>query len=212
MSDVIYHLKSPATPGPNCNFELNDPAAGMVGSGYIIRVLAINIAAWRKANGIPIGLGFEQEVEQAVCRKYPDLCFSEDPRAPLQPVALSYNDVLVGTSVMASLALRLATTGKGIVTQAEAERRAAICSTCKFNVQFHKGCGGGLCGKLLELVRSIVPGGTSRDDSINACYICHCLLKASVWVDQDLQWNPLHQNQKTQFTEQAAGWCWKVPK
>ena len=188
-------------------FRINRPDLQMVGEGYIFRVLVQNIAAWRKANGIPVGLGFESEVEQVICRQHPEICFTEDPRAPLQPVVLNLQDVVSGTEIMARVILA---GHKAFVTQEEAERRASICSTCKFNVQHHKGCGGGICGRLLELVKATVQGPTSKDDQINACYICHCYLKASVWIDRDIQWGPLHENRKIQF--QQAPWCWKVPK
>jgi hypothetical protein len=188
-------------------WRINRPDLGFVGDGYMFEVLVRSVAHYRIANGIPIGLGFEDELEQALCGEYPQYCTTDDPREPLKPVALGFKDVTLGTKVAASFAK----SGFKTVTPEEAQSRANICRGCRFNVLFSKGCGGGICGELLDLVQKIVPHTQINDDGIEACYICHCYLKAAIWLPQETQWNPMSEHMKAQF-KQAPEACWKVPR
>jgi len=202
---IKYRIKKKGQPGPDCNWKIDRPDLGFVGQGYLFEVIANRCRDWRRANGVPIGLGFEDELEQALCRQHPSACETDDPREPIQPRRLNYRDVLVGTQVMASFIAK----GMPVVDQAEAERRAAICANCIANQDFGRPCSG-ICGKLEEIVTKIVGGKhTSKDDSLNSCVICGCYLKAAVWMDRETQWKPLSEHQKIQF-EQIPN-CWKRP-
>lgn len=204
---IIYRINSKATPGPNCMWEINRPDLGFVGSGYIFQVLANNVAAWRKANGLPVGLGFEDDLEQAICAQHPNCCHTEDPRARVTPAAIDLKTIILGSKVMASFVL----SGFKTVPVAEAERRASICVGCNYNVNYSKGCSGGLCGELLDIVRKVVPHPTSKDAQLNGCGICKCLLQAAVWIPAKLQVDPMPDHMKTQFEYSAPANCWKKP-
>ena len=203
---VQYRIKAKDQPGPQCLWEIKRPDLGMVGTGYRWVVIRDNVVAWRKANGIPIGLDFENELENALCAKYPDACFSDDPRAPIKIERVNLSDVIHGTKVM----IRHFLNKREIVPREEAERRANICATCKLNVNFPKGCGGSLCGELLEIVKSIVGAqSTSRDAELHSCYICKCFNQPAVWVPAELQVAALIDHQKEQF-KQVKDYCWKA--
>lgn len=191
-------------------WSINRPDLGMVGEGYIWDVLYDNVVKWRKANGLPIGLDFEQELVNALCEKYgSEYCKSDDPRAPIPIRQLNMSQVFTGTAV----AVKYVTAGMPLESREEAERRASICSTCKLNVFFSKGCGGGICGKLLTLVQSVIGAqGTTHDDHLESCLICGCFLKVAVWIPAKLQWDALPEFQKIQYETNAPSNCWKKPQ
>jgi hypothetical protein len=68
-----------------------------------------------------------------------------------------------------------------LVSREEAERRAAICSTCPKN-QFVRGCWG--CSGFVKQVVKLLQGnsGTTRDRALESCSVCGCVLRAKVWM------------------------------
>ena len=204
---IQYRIRLRDQPGPNCNWEINRPDLGFVGTGYLFDVLSKSCQNYRKANGIPIGLGFEAELENALHEQYakdfPNAFITDDPRAPITIRGLSIGDVLHGTKVLASFVAA----GRPTVDPQEALRRAAICSGCRFNVQHSKPCGG-ICGELRDMVMAIVGNRTTQYDSqLHACFICKCFLQAAVWLPLEIQNKGLTEFQRIQFGQ--VGNCWK---
>ena len=204
---IQYRVRSKSQSGPNCMWKINRPDLGFVGEGYIFDVLKEECANYRRANGIPIGLGFEDELENALAEKYLESCpkafTTDDPRAPLRIKSLGWADVLHGTQVM----VQFIAAGKPVVSHEEAERRAAICGRCRFNVQFAKPCGG-VCGELKAIVKAIVGDQkVSNYEKLNSCFICRCFLEAAVWLPLDIQVKPLTEFQKGHFERVQD--CWK---
>lgn len=193
------------------NYSINRPDLGMVGSGYLFESLVASVTKYRKANSIPIGLGFVDELERLVCEEYPDECHESNPLIPRKPHRLGLSDVINGTKFAMNFTLATLKEGKRpIVDLAEATRRANICADqCgkKYNVPFTKPCGGH-CGELLAIVRALVGNQeTPRKDELNACFICHCALESAVWVRLDVQMKSVTDEQKAQF--ESVPWCWK---
>ncbi len=183
-------------------YELNRPDLGLVGKGTTWEMVRNRIMDYRKANGIPIGLGFDDELEQAICRQYPAECEFVDGTRPRMR-SLGLGDIVTGTRVMLSLKL----SGSPLVDRPEAERRAKICQDCVWNQTFSKPCGG-ICQELLDIVKSIVGSqGTQYDMNLKSCNICACLLQAAIWVPLNIQVPPLSEDQKAQFESVPA--CWK---
>jgi hypothetical protein len=58
-------IKERSSPPYGGEWIINRPDIGIVGKGYIFDVLVDNCRQWRVANGVPVGLGFTQEVEKA---------------------------------------------------------------------------------------------------------------------------------------------------
>jgi hypothetical protein len=187
-------------------FDLNLPEKGIVGKGTQFQSLCNDIRRYRKANAIPIGLGFEDEVEREVCAKYPAECNETDIRIPDRNRRCTFDDVILGTKVM----VRLKLSGNKLVSHEEANRRAKICSTCPNNITPALPCGG-VCGELANVINAIVGGnGTPFDPKLNSCAICCCYLSASVWVPLEVQTPDLPDLYKLQFqTAKEMCGCWK---
>lgn len=183
-------------------YRLKLPERGMVGQGNNFDALIRSITEWRRANSVPIGLAFEDEVEQAVCEKYPTECKGGIAVKPREG-RLKLAEVLRGTRVL--LAFKLA--GSPLVDPAEAERRAKICASCAWNVEFSKPCGGA-CGGLREMVSAIVGGRkTSVDDRLRSCAVCGCEARAHVHLPLLILAKGVTDAQREQFD--AIENCWK---
>lgn len=190
-------------------FSLNLPDKGLVGRASSFNQLIGFIKDWRKANAYPVGLGFEDEVEREVCLAYPNECYDCDPRIPKLEVRLSVADVIQGTRM--ALAHKLA--GSPLETQAIADSRAKICSTCPFNVSIMMPCGG-ICHELKNFVQTIIGSkATPYDGSLKSCAVCHCWASVMVWVPLDIQQSVLTDKQKESFRyAREVHSCWKSEK
>lgn len=187
-------------------YEIRRPEIGMVGLGSTFDQLEMSVRAYRKANGIPSGLGFRDELEQVVCESYPVECTNNDPKSLPGLKRLRLGDVIEGTRVMA----KFIASGMKVVSDSEAARRAGVCSSCKYNIHFPKPCGGH-CGELKSLVLSLIGNRpTPKSDSLKSCAICACYLEAAVWIPLDIQRAPLSDDKKAQFNQ--ISWCWKNPE
>jgi hypothetical protein len=166
--------------------------------------LMAKATAARRANGVPIGVDFENEVEQWAVLAHPDEVEVWDPDMP-KKVRLGLDDIIHGMRVI--VALKMA--GSPLVSREEAERRAGICARCYMNQGFSRPCA--TCGGLEDLVRALVGAqGTSQDDKLHACGICHCLNKAQVWLPLDILAKGVTDQMKTQFSKMAElTGCWK---
>lgn len=188
-------------------FDLNLPEKGMVGRSYNFEGLLGKIAEYRHANGIPMGVGFVEEVEQEVCLRYPQESIETDARVPDTTMRLTWEDIIAGTRHLTSFVAA----GRPLVDRAEAERRAAICSTCPFKGDFVKQCGQ-LCGALLEMVNSVTGGQkTNYDSRLQSCRVCKCHCQAIIWVPLEFQTAHLTdlQRQQYQLARDLHG-CWKA--
>lgn len=111
--------------------------------------------------------------------------------------------VLEATGISVALGIKSV-----FVDQAEAERRAAICTRCSKNVPVN-GCGGcsTMQGALEMLGRVKGERKTSADASLQGCCICLCHLPTIVHIRKDLL--SLTPEQRD-LTEKVAPHCWKV--
>lgn len=198
MNRIEYPKRVPYSGG----YVINLPERSIVGQGMNFPALLRSVREWRRANSVPIGLGFEDEVEKAVCELYAAECTHAINGKPRKS-RLDLSTVLRGTQVL--LAFKLA--GSPYVSQEEAERRAVICSNCQFNIEYAKPCGGN-CGGLKEMVATIVGGqATPYDEQLKSCGICGCVGKAHIWIPEDV----LRKGVTDQMVEEfkAVPNCWK---
>lgn len=183
-------------------WRYTEPSTGQFISAVTWDNLLNNIRAHRRANGIPIGLGFEDEVEQAVCREHPEECTGYDENYPRKR-SLTLSDVVNGTIVM--MAFKLA--GSPLVDRAEAERRGAICKQCPYNMTFAKPCSG-VCPELLAVVNTITGHvGTHYDQYLHSCTVCGCFLQAAIWLPMEIQCKGVNETMRNQFSNVQG--CWK---
>ncbi len=190
-------------------FKINRPDLGMVGTGTTFVMLETNVKKYRIANGIPIGLGFSEDLEAQICLLYPKECDQTDEILPLNR-RHNLDDIIRGTKVL----LSFKRAGSPYVPKEEALRRAAICSKCPLCQSFPRGCGGGLCGELKEIVDAMVSGySTPLDTDLRACAICRCFAGTHVKVPYKHLAKGLTEEMKEQFQrahdEPGIG-CWKV--
>jgi hypothetical protein len=183
-------------------FRWTDPLTHITVEGTSLDMLLQRAYDERRANSVPTGLEFELEVERDLCQSYPNECQYFDAKtAPHR--RLGMGDVIAGTMTI----LRHKLAGSPLESQEEANRRAAICSTCQFNQHFHKPCA--RCGDLEDLVRSAMAQGkrTPYDDDLKSCNICACFTKVAVWVPLSVQCPGLTDEQREMFSQIAH--CWK---
>jgi hypothetical protein len=189
-------------------FEIKDKLTGAPISGYTFDVLVEFAKNQRHANGVPIGLDFEKELEQWVCEAYPKECEHYNPRIPRRPNEVGFTDLLHGTRVM----LAHVVNHREVVPREEAERRASICVNCRYNQPFRRPCGG-ICGELLDLVKGITNSqGTPMDEKLKSCFVCKCFLQASIWLPLEIQCKGVDAEQKAQFdsVRDSGIPCWKA--
>lgn len=185
-------------------FRYVDPHSGMEFRNYQFDGLVSKIRAHRQANGFPIGLEFEQEVENQVCQNHPDECEAFDPRIPRRR-RLALSDVLRGTGVMMQHKLA----GSPLESREVAEARARTCLKCQWNTDFDRPCSTGICGELKALVSSVINHqGTQYDRDLKSCNICGCFIQASIWLPLDIQCRGVTEDMKEAFKAVPA--CWKV--
>lgn len=185
------------------NFKYQEPMSGQWFFVTRYDLLLKKLYRMYQQNGWPVGLSFEQEIEQQLCQNHPELCESDSPKLRRRR-RLTWGDLMRGTRVLLSFKLA----GSPIVEPEEADRRAALCAKCPANCQFDKPCGG-ICGELADMVRAAVGSRrTKSHDQLKACGICHCLLEAAVQIPLEHQCKGVTPEMKTDFAELGEN-CWK---
>jgi hypothetical protein len=186
-------------------YRIRDPLSGQELAGTTFAQVLGKAVASRKANGLPIGLGFAEEVEDWCCASQPTECQDVDPLKPRKK-RLTLDDMLRGARVLLSFKLG----GSHVVSSEEAERRAAICSKCYMNSGYQRPCSA--CHELADLARSITGGRqTSLDRKLHACHVCGCSLQAAVWLELKDQCKGVDAEMRREFhyMKEVAG-CWKT--
>lgn len=80
----------------------------------------------------------------------------------------------------------------GLVSQEEAERRAALCSVCPHNKaetwNFCLGCNAKSAAA--RVAKFVMGTSTSLDHALKTCEICSCRLTAKVWINKEAMQEP----------------------
>lgn len=189
-------------------YVITDPMTGIQVSGGNFDMLLRSAMESRRANSVPIGIGFEQELETWVCEKYPSEC-EDIGEGKIRKRYLTLRDIVAGSQVMLSQVMN----SRKVVDREEAERRGQICVNCPLNDRFSKPCHG-MCPELAAVVGWITGAqGTRHDAALHGCQICGCFNQAAIWVPLDAQWKALTDEQKEQFkTAKKTLGCWKCPE
>lgn len=155
------------------------------------------------ANNLPIGLEWEQTIQDQICATLDGQWCSEfgHPVQTRSGWSFDFQSVLQGTLTLGRFLIR--DHGKK-VEYAEAERRAAICVGCVYN-QNPIGCTNCSMGALREAAKTVVNGEpTTYDSKLMSCKICMCNLKAKIHL-------PLNTLKKYMSEDQMSAlpdFCW----
>jgi hypothetical protein len=187
-------------------FHIEDPLTKKPIEGTHFEMVYNRAVAYRKANSIPIGLDFEDELENAVCNAYPQECAVSKSALGVPSVAPGLYDVVRASAVMINHKVN----DSELVSQEEANRRAQICRACPLRSQMTLPCS--RCISALENVVGWITKsrGTPYDENLSACGVCRCFISASVWLPLSTQCLGVtdEQKEKFAFANQMFG-CWK---
>lgn len=137
----------------------------------------------RKANNLPLGPLWKEEVEDQLCRQLaPGFCKGSNPReAAIQNVStrMDWKTVNNFTRTMAAWALERGKT----VSEGLANARATICRSCYLNVPV-PGCKS--CQGIMNVVAQLAKGKKPlSSQNLRNCAVCKCHLPAKVWLTID---------------------------
>lgn len=155
------------------------------------------------ANNLPIGSQFEQQIQDQLCQNLgSEWCNINGAKIPPPGGWLfDIQSVINGTRTLSHWLLKAK--GKK-VEPAEAERRAAICSTCYMNAD-PTGCSNCSLNSLKEIANLVVGGATTAYDSrLKSCRACGCSLKAKIHLPLDILRDNLNETQMSSLPE----FCW----
>jgi hypothetical protein len=157
---------------PPDGFRYVDPVDGYISHGWTYDAWVEQAKGHFQINNRPVPATIQADMEEQLCKALPPgWCLYDDPNRPRPSTALSWNDVMAGVATFG----RWIAQGAHYVPQAEAERRATICTRCYLNVNV-SGCLG--CQKAVqEIVRD---KKTKHDDMLRTCAVCKCFLRAKV--------------------------------
>lgn len=184
--------------------EIKGPQA-YVGPVTDYETLSSQIVARYKANDLPVPSDLRNRVEDYICARVPEYCASSGGQITYTSEGLpgfSIKNILAGTGTL----LRWMAGGAKKVDLSLANQRAEVCTTCRFN-QHPEGCSSCNYPTLMSLVNTIVGGSkTSSDDSLQACVVCGCSLKAKVHLPHDV----LMKNMNRDQVQRLPDFCWLI--
>jgi len=148
--------------------------------------------------------GLFQRVQEGICAEHPDYCGAAVTVNPSSGNA-GQHVYQMALQCLRTLIAHLAGSGER-VTQEHAERRAGVCVTCPQN-QILEGCSRCNMNTITVIVSKIVGAKkTSVDDRLRSCAVCHCTLRAKIWVRHSAAWNHMPEKQRKQLPPH----CWLV--
>jgi hypothetical protein len=185
---------------------LKDPLTGFEVMGTTFNMAYDRLVNYRRANTIPIGLDFDDEIETQFCQRYPAECEVNKRTLGLSLVAPGLWDVVRGSQLM----LQHKIEGSQLVPQEEANRRAEICYKCPLRAQMTLPCA--RCTGVLESIVNVITGshGTPFDEKLSCCSVCKCYISASVWLPLQTQCTAVTDEMRERFAFAKETFnCWK---
>lgn len=182
-------------PCPPEGFRYVDPVDGFVTHAWTYNDWVALHRSHLQANGRAEPDHLESLMQDQLCRTLPPgWCNYDDPNRPRPTVSLDWGTVANGLKTFSNWILN----GCHFVTQAEADRRANICSRCYYNVNI-SGCSA--CQK--AVAETIGSRRTKFDYSLKGCAVCRCVLRAKVWFPQSIL-----DKENERLQEQYPDFCW----
>jgi len=194
----VMHLRD-LTVAPPGSWSFKDPTTGIRISATTYNDLVRNVQQFRRNNGITWEGSLGAEIQQQICGRLNAVDQVANCSGGLIPPthrSVGAKDVMRFLSVMGSWV----SSGGGFVEQEEAERRAAICAGCSFNVEA-AGCS--VCQDIAGNVAKVLGGrSTPHDAQLKNCGICGCEGKSSVHM-------PLDTLKAGSSGYEYPTWCWR---
>lgn len=169
---------------PSGGFRYRQPESGEPFEGRTWRQLVKKVRPHREAMGYDTSAGWEDRLEAEVLEQNPQL---EAPRT------ITLDDL----ARCANTLKNWYEAGKPLVTEAEAERRAAICVSCTQNRKVASCFGCVAAGTVLAW--AVGERKTSQDDKLRQCGVCLCNLSTKLLF-------PLEVTDNTGL--KYPDWCW----
>jgi hypothetical protein len=186
---------------------VEDPLTKFPIEGTTFNMVYDRAVAYRRANSLPIGLDFEEEIEAQVCQRYPQECEVNKRGLGVSLVAPGLYDVARASAIM----IKHKVDGSELVSQDEANRRAQICRACPLRAQMTLPCS--RCFSALENVVGWITGGrgTPYDEKLSACGVCKCYISAAVWLPLSTQCLGVTEDMTEKFAFARENFnCWKA--
>lgn len=162
------------------------------------------IEAHYRMNGYEMPLDWKEQAENQLCQLLPPGWCRYDTGETAQPLAdarITMGDLFRGMEVL----LRIAASPDPLVEQAEADRRAAICSGCAMNAHV-PGCAP--CMKIPDMVAKIAGARTTKyQHLLQSCLICKCRNEAQAWIKPEILAKGITYGQHLAFKQIEH--CWK---
>ncbi len=171
---------------------------------FALSDLFLQVKAHYERNDYVLPEDWKAIIEDQNCQRLSgEWCEFESGEAFMDGVNTRFGieDIVNGTRVLASFTMD----GAHTEPQEVVEERAKTCARCYMNLAV-PGCAA--CYQLLNVV-AIVTGnkGTSHDQFLKSCAICHCSNKAQVFVPAEHLAKGVTPEQRRQFDRVI--FCWK---
>lgn len=164
--------------------------------------LLIAVKKHRRANELPIGLMFEQEVETQLCSTLPPgACTYSSPNDKQRAAMIgrpTWKKFLEATRTLVALVK----SGQSLVPQPIADAQARTCAKCPFN-QKPEGCTSCNLAGLADALAGMGRLSTAHDARLDGCVLCGCSLKAKVHFPAEVLSNVAGVNLSV-----YPDWCW----
>jgi hypothetical protein len=186
---------------PHGGWTYVQPPTGTVIKAPTWQELLRRVRRFRIANGIHIERDFEEALGQEICRQqnWPEAICREEMPPTVEKRQLGTLDVVNFLKVLKHWVFHNPT----LVEPAEADRRAAICAACPFNVDA-TGCFG--CTNVAGMIFDVVKDrSTPYDGQLKNCQVCGCVNRAQVWVPKET----LDKGVTAEMREDFPDHCWK---
>lgn len=204
-------LKSKTTVPPD-GFRYMQPETGVTRDGQSLSGTITMVIEHRKSNHLERQSPEEvaEDVERQICQRVPPN-FCNDPDCSVVREDRITKDYLVAGTLALLEWIKASATGKTpFVEQTEANRRAAICARCFLNSGKTEKCSGCKAGERLREAMGVTIGErtTDRDGVLDACRVCGCLNRVTVWFSAEILRGNMTDAMREKY-RQVPG-CWKA--
>jgi hypothetical protein len=186
---------------PHGGWVYTQPPTGTVIKAPTWQELLRRVRRFRIANGIHVERDFEEALGQEICQQQnwgSPTCEEQEPPT-VEKRQLGTLDVVNFLKVLKHWVFH----NPALVEPEEADRRAAICAACPFNVDA-TGCFG--CTNVAGMIFDVVKDrSTPYDGQLKNCQVCGCVNRAQVWVPKET----LDKGVTAEMREDFPDHCWK---